>query len=160
MTKKLNVGCGLRKLDGYDNLDIDPNCSPDILCDAKNMYVIPDETYDIVFSYGFVEHIEPHEIPLVLNEMKRVLKTGGEVQIGTEDFGFQVDLYLREGLNGWTFSAIFGPHYSHRSLFDEKTLKNLLFEAGFRDIHRILYEDRKQKGYDFGNGILFMVARK
>lgn len=158
--KKLNVGCGGRPKDGYDNLDIDPKWNPDILADALNMHMIPDETYSEVHSYGFIEHIKPKDIPTVLLEMKRVLKKRGEIQIGTEDFEFQVKLYREQGINKWTRSAIFGPNYFHREILDEKTLFLYLKDAGFKYITRLFPTPETRKKYDFPEGILFMVARK
>jgi hypothetical protein len=45
--KRLNVGCGPTHLEGYDNLDFDPTWdpAPNIIADARRMFMIPDETF-------------------------------------------------------------------------------------------------------------------
>lgn len=160
LIKRLNVGFGGVRIEGFDHLDIDPKWEPDILADARNMHMIPASTYDVVYSYGFIEHIEPKDVHKVLSEMRRVMKVGGWLQIGTEDFAHQARLYLRKGINSWLHSAVYGPHYSHRSLWDEYNLERALRDAGFTEVERIKYEERKECGYDFPRGIIFMVARK
>jgi len=133
---KLNVGCGLRPLEGYTNLDIQALEGVDIVADAKDI-PLEDETCSEVNSYGFIEHIEPEDTAQVMSEMYRVLKPGYACRIGTEDFGHQVKVYLEDGLNGWTHSAVYGPHYSHRRLFDEAELKKEMEKAGFVEIRNI-----------------------
>lgn len=150
--KKLNIGSGGVNKEGYDNLDLKPETNgiaPDIIADARNL-PIKDNTYDIVHSWGFIEHIEPEDVPTILSEMYRVLKSGGIVEMGTEDFGYQVFKYLTDGISGWTHSAVFGPNYSHRSLFDERKLRKCMTDAEFKNIE-LLGE---------GTGILYMKGVK
>lgn len=157
--KKLNIGCGPTKLDGYDNLDNNLKWEPDILADARDL-PSDDNAYDLVQSYGFIEHIEPDDIQQVINEMYRVLKPGGEVRIGTEDLHFHVKRYMEgSGIDGWVLSAVYGPHYSHKMLFDSHSLMKYMEKAGFGDIRVLNYNDYG-KTYNFSYGILYMVGSK
>lgn len=89
--KVLDVGCGLgslvyslRKL-GVDarGLDFATTLRDDfghkeeffVFADAKKM-PFPDNSFDVVFSSDFFEHLDEEDVPVVLNEMKRV---GGKV---------------------------------------------------------------------------------
>ena len=160
--RKLNIGCGPTHLEGYDNLDITPfwTPEPDIIADARNMYMIRDETYDLVRSYGFLEHIEPVYIPNVLSEMFRVLKWGGECHIGADDFEFQVNEYLKNGISGWTIDSIFGPRYSHRSVVDEAYVRQEMKKVGFKHIERFDYEFINRQRYNYSTGMLYMIGKK
>lgn len=151
--KKLNIGFGGVRKVGYDNLDRKPELNPDILADARDMHMIPDGSYGEVFSYGFIEHVEPKDIPKVLSEMFRILEDGGHLRIGTVDFAVVLERYLEKGLpplDTWIHDAIYGPHYSHRAVLDERALGVYLSKAGFRGIVR----------FPLSYGILYMEAWK
>ena len=64
--KKLNLGCGWDKKEGYDNFDeddFDLNVFP---------YPIKDNTYDFILFKNVIEHFDyPYK---VLKEIHRILK--------------------------------------------------------------------------------------
>ena len=72
--KKLNLGSGRKKLDGYINIDINSNSSPNIVRDIEKGLPFGDSSVDEVFSEHFLEHIS--DIDFVMFEIWRVLKTG------------------------------------------------------------------------------------
>jgi len=75
---KLNLGCGLRKLEGYINIDNRPEVEPDFVCDLSEGFPWDDNSIDEVRAYDFLEHIRAGQ-PVVdlIEEIYRVLKPGG-----------------------------------------------------------------------------------
>lgn len=82
--KKLNVGCGLDKKEGWVNLDFDRNVNPDVVYDLSKIYgggklPFKDNFFDYVYLSDVLEHFsEP--LPL-LRELWRVVKPYGKIEI-------------------------------------------------------------------------------
>lgn len=90
----LNVGFGGSKIsdqlhteDLVDyreiSLDIDNQYNPDILADITNISHIPNDYIDCAYSSHMIEHIHYFKVPIVINELLRVCKTGGFVRFIT-----------------------------------------------------------------------------
>jgi len=79
--KKLNLGCGIRKLDGYYNIDISSEVKPDLVWDLNEGLpsIISDNSVDHIEVTHTLEHIK--EIIYLMNECYRVLKHGGTMHI-------------------------------------------------------------------------------
>jgi SAM-dependent methyltransferase len=72
---KLNLGCGTKKMAGYQNVDC---CgSPDLFCDlAKFPWPWKDNSCDEVYSSHFLEHVADYERTIL--EIHRILKPNGK----------------------------------------------------------------------------------
>jgi SAM-dependent methyltransferase len=91
----LHVGCGSIQqwqLKGFDStdwseirFDIDPGACPDILGTLTDMSAVPSASVDAVYSAHNLEHVYPHEVPVVLAEFRRVLKDDGFVVLTCPD---------------------------------------------------------------------------
>ena len=79
---KLNLGCGLEKLEGYINIDNDPSVEPDVLYDIANdgLELWLDDSIDEIRAYDFLEHIPLGRTIFVLDEIWRVLKHDGKFE--------------------------------------------------------------------------------
>ena len=77
----LDIGCGEYpiSLEGYDvkTVDIRPEINPDFVCNANNLFMIEDFTFDLVRASHVLEHFGRNETFLTLKEWLRVLKLGG-----------------------------------------------------------------------------------
>lgn len=80
---KLNLGCGYNKLDGYANVDSDPNCQPDVLADLEDSLPFEDNSVDEIVLNHVLEHLgQTTKVYFhVWKEMYRVLKDGALVLI-------------------------------------------------------------------------------
>jgi len=78
--KKLNIGCGKDKLEGYINLDISREVEPDIVCDIRHGLPFPDDYFDEVVAYNVLTQIDK-EFLFVMNELHRVTKGSIYVRI-------------------------------------------------------------------------------
>ena len=157
----LHVGCGpARKpqmpaaFHGDDWLevrcDIDPSVAPDIVADMMDLGAIADGRFDAVYSSHNIEHVFPHEVPVVLREFSRVLKDDGVLVITCPDVqslgaalasGRLVEpLYESAAgpisaidiLWGHRASLAAGKHYmAHKCGFTGQVLVDTLVQSGF-----------------------------
>lgn len=155
----LNVGSGgsrtvpeIFKDYKQHTLDIDPNCKPDIVCDAKDLSKI-NQKYDAIYNSHNIEHFYKHEVPQVLTGFHRVLKDSGFAYITCPDFnalleaiqGKDIDdfwyrcsggnITFHDVLYGWGRQVAYGNlFYSHKTSFTEKSLGKALKAAGFKKV--------------------------
>jgi SAM-dependent methyltransferase len=156
----LHVGCGIQAREKLPTLfhtgwkecrlDIDPDVRPDYVASITDMRVISGQTFDAVYSSHNVEHLYPHEVPLALREMLRVLKSTGfalirlpdlrEVARHIADGKLETPLYISpmgpiapiDILYGHRASLASGNAFmAHRTGFTSDTLGAALIEAGF-----------------------------
>src|SRR3989344_1171810 len=77
--KKLHLGCGLRPLEGYLNVDLFSN-SADIKFDFdKTPWPLPSDHFEEVYSYHVIEHLK--DTQAVMDELWRVCKHGAKLKI-------------------------------------------------------------------------------
>ena len=83
--KKLNLGCGQFKKDGFINLDMSELCNPDILHDLENIpYPFKNGAFDLIEADHVLEHLsDPFR---VMGEIHRILKPGGKLVIKVPHF--------------------------------------------------------------------------
>ena len=80
---KLNLGCGYNKLDGYVNVDSDPNCKPDVLANLEERLPFEDNSVDEIVLSHVLEHLgqDTKTYFNVWKEFYRVLKDGAMIYI-------------------------------------------------------------------------------
>ena len=94
--KALHVGCSILTLKHAPayfqqgdwtevRYDIDPAVKPDILGTITDMHRVSSASVDAVYSSHNLEHVYPHEVTMVLQEFKRVLKPNGICVVGVPD---------------------------------------------------------------------------
>ena len=91
---KLSIGAGLRRMEGWTHVDIDPALQPGIVADIARPLPLPDDSVACIFCEEVLTQIPPAACVAFLTECRRVLKPGGVVRVlmpGLERF---VDAYL------------------------------------------------------------------
>lgn len=144
----LNLGCGQKIWEGFINIDFPSNYSgrkPDIACDIRKLE-LPNDYADTAHAIHVLEHFYRWETLDVLKEWKRVLKPGGTlvVEVPCLDQVVKSFIYylqkkapLNEQLTMW---RLYGdPYYKdehmvHRWCFSGAELRDLMIEAGFKDV--------------------------
>ena len=156
----LHVGCGrLNKshAKGFDNnnwkeirFDIDKSVNPDIEGTITDMKRVETASVDAIYSSHNIEHVYPHEVPIVLKEFYRVLKNDGMVILVCPDLQTVCEavvndkllepLYESDGLPispidilyGLRGSVALGNEYmAHKGGFTYSVLNDALLQAGF-----------------------------
>jgi SAM-dependent methyltransferase len=133
--RKLNVGCGEFRKDGYVNLDIRADVGAEIVHDLQVFpYPIPDNEFDLVEADHVLEHLsDPF---MVMKELHRITKRGGVVVIRAPHFsrgfshpehkrGFDVSfpLYFEPRFKGGYQGVAFEVKEVRLAWFAQKYLK-------------------------------------
>lgn len=133
--RKLNVGCGEFRKDGYVNLDIRADVGAEIVHDLQAFpYPIPDNEFDLVEADHVLEHLsDPFR---VMKELHRITKRGGVVVIRAPHFsrgfshpehkrGFDVSfpLYFDPRFTGGYQGVAFAVKEVRLAWFAQKYLK-------------------------------------
>ena len=176
----LHVGCGPEyksNLKGFNNdnwkeirFDIDEKVNPDIVGTLIDMSLVKTGSVDAVYSSHNIEHVFPHEVPIVLKEFYRVLKDDGLVVLHCPDLQAVCEVVAQDKLYDKLYDSGLGPitpmdilyghiasvengneYIAHKCGFTYSVLNSLFFKAGFN----ARYGGRRPEGYD-----LFLVAFK
>lgn len=157
----LNVGGNSKAIslpsiyDGWENvlLDIDAQCNPDVLCDAREMHRLPAFGFDSIYCSHNLEHYYQHDVPKVLAGFRHVLKDDGFVYIRVPDMAAVMRLAMERGLDidDILYQSQMGPisvrdviyglgreiehsgndFFAHKTGFTEKSLATVIHAAGF-----------------------------
>lgn len=84
--KKLNMGCGFMKMEGYVNADSSDICDPDVKVDFNQLpWPFKDDEFQHIVAKDILEHLGNDKVSLVdiIKEMHRVSENGAvwEVQV-------------------------------------------------------------------------------
>ena len=81
---KLNMGCGHHKVEGYINVDMYPECQPDVVCDLEVLpWVWADNSVEVVRFNHCLEHLgqESRIFLGMMKELYRICKDGATIEI-------------------------------------------------------------------------------
>ena len=154
---KLHLGSGKRYIPGFIHIDINPFPHIDYVHDISKLPMIKSNSCELIyFSHG-IEYFDREEIKRALKEWKRVLKKEGIIRLAVPDFEALIKVYKKyKDLN-----KIIGPLYGrwevkskkkkiiyHKTVYDFKSIKNVLESAGFRQVKRYNWRETIHKDYD------------
>lgn len=133
---KLNLGCGFKKLPGYTNIDLDPNCNPDVCCDVGSLVYV-ENTIDSILASDILEHFKRCETKKVLENWYKVLRPSGQLIIKTPNLESIIDAYKTgqipaEEMERKIYGNQDSPLNCHYAGFTPEYLKNLLASVGFK----------------------------
>ena len=87
--KKLNLGCGFDKREGFVNADNFPECEPDVFCDLESF---PWPFLDSEFDYVLMKHVLEHVgadfsvFKQIMQELHRITARDGIIEIHVPHF--------------------------------------------------------------------------
>jgi SAM-dependent methyltransferase len=90
-------------------LDIDPGNEPDIVGSMLDMHAVADASVDAIYSAHNIEHVYPHEVPVVLSEFSRVLKPDGFLLVTCPDLQAVAALIAQDKLTEPAYESPAGP---------------------------------------------------
>lgn len=147
--KKLHLGCGQIKLEGFINIDVENWAGAcDLVMNCTNLKRFADQSVDYIFNHALLEHIAPYKTVPALKEWNRVLKLNGRILIEVpdlerifEDWLVKKKLSEQEAINN-----IFGGNkrergkflaQDHLTGFTYERLCRFLSECGFSEFKRL-----------------------
>jgi predicted SAM-dependent methyltransferase len=170
--RKLNVGCGFDRRQGFLNVDLHAFHEPDLVCDVLDLAPLPDGHYEHVLAQDILEHLPRLKTRTALVEWNRVLAPGGTLELRVPDvLGLARLLELpdsqaparQEALLQNLFGTQLYPGDFHYIGFTEPYLRALLDECGF-GVERLdrkdgwLFDVRARKVRDARRDPLLAIA--
>ncbi len=137
--KKLHLGCGKKRLDGYINIDIQKNSAVDMVADVTKLDFEP-ESIDVIYNCAVLEHLGRYQWFDVLKTWSGFLKKGGKIYTSTTDLEAVLKRYQKQGdvyeLLGFLVGGQKDPYDIHGMVFDFKVLHDAFSKLGFKNIRR------------------------
>jgi len=100
MERKLEIGPGKNRPEGFETLDIAAKGGIDYIADAGFGLPFKNETYDVIYASHILEHIPWYKTEDSLREWARVLKRGGSLEIWVPD-GYKIwQMFFETMLDG------------------------------------------------------------
>lgn len=173
--RMLEIGPGNERLSGFETLNIVKTISTDYVCDIRVGTKFKDETFDVVYSSHFLEHIEWFLVDNVLKELYRIIKSGGAVEIWVPDTYKIIKVIsdaeegrINETPDGWLVKnydnnpfvwacgkLFYGANDSypswHKGMFTYGYLKYLLKKNGFVDVDKLDLIDCRKDNHGWIN---------
>jgi len=92
--KKLEIGSGNRPSEGFEHLDINPDCPCVEYVAPMDKIPTDDDSFDEIRAIHVIEHQLWRETLATLTEWVRVLKPGGTIFIATPNLRFICQAYI------------------------------------------------------------------
>ena len=114
MLERLHLGCGYKYKEGWLNVDIEPDCNPDLAYDLNDTpWPFEDNSFWEIYSSHFFEHLRRETWFKAFKECARVLKVGGEMTMIVPDSSNDVALGFRDHHTVFTQWSFHGIQYSY-----------------------------------------------
>ena len=104
---KLNLGCWDRPIPGFINIDAQNMEGLDIVTDIRILPMFESNSIDLIYASHVIAYFDPWEVSLVIDEWKRVIKSGGILRISTPNLESLIKIYKITG----DINKIIGPLY-------------------------------------------------
>lgn len=148
---KLNLGCFDKKLPGFTNVDIRPECNPDIVDDAFTLDTIKDESVDLIYCCHMLEHLSYTQTVGALYTWYRKLKGGGVLRLAVPDLEKACALYLltkdKEKLKSMFWGSQRHDFDFHKNGWSKDDLEEELLNVGFENVREWLWQLTEPHNY-------------
>jgi SAM-dependent methyltransferase len=149
---KLHLGCGLKKIEGYVNIDIRPDVNPDIIDDIYKLNKIPNNSVDVIYACHVLEHFGRHEYLNVLKRWFEILKEDGILRISVPNFQ-SVNEYYNDTkdlskLMGFLYGGQTYKENFHYYIWDFNSLKNDLISINFKEVNHFDWRKTEHSNID------------
>lgn len=151
--RRLNWGCGASGEPGWINSDQKEGPGIDLPCDIRTGLPLPDGTIDYIVSIHALPEVPYPDLVPVLQELRRVLKTGGVLRMALPDLLKGVAAYHRgerdyflvpdedaQSLGAKLVTQLVWYGYS-RTLFTPDFVEEILLRSGFVDVRHCAYQE-------------------
>jgi predicted SAM-dependent methyltransferase len=79
--RRLNLGCGFDRRQGYLNVDLQPWHEPDLVADVSDLHFLPAGYYEEIVAQDVLEHLPRTSTCKVLVHWNRLLAPGGDLRL-------------------------------------------------------------------------------
>lgn len=141
---KLNLGCGDVHVDGWTNVDLNPDVKPDIVADCSDLSWVEKKLgrkADAIRSAHSLEHFPHVQVLGILRSWSLALREGGELELGVPDFWWCVDDLKKNEEETLRWQKVFGRQSyagdEHRTGFSETRLRMMFRAIPWMDIESI-----------------------
>ncbi len=122
--RRLDIGCGKNKRDGFIGVDIDPSSDADVVASATNL-PFKDCSVDTVNCSHLLEHLYPQEAHAFFDEVHRVLKPGGNAYI-------KID-------RDWSTGRLLRKDPEHKYRYEPDEIKEMLHKFSIKKVKKVMY---------------------
>lgn len=133
----LNLGCGTSIIAGATNVDKDESIKADLHFDIKGSFPLEDASYDEIYLFHTIEHVEKQYHARIFSEIRRVMKDTGTLIVTFPEFSKIIENWRINKNNERQFweMTIFGrqmyPSDYHVCAMDSLDFKQFLQDRGF-----------------------------
>lgn len=176
-SRKLEIGPGDCRIQGFETLNILAGNNVDYVLDASKKMPFKKETFDIIYASHILEHIPWYQVEETIAEWVRLLKRGGVLEVWVPD-GLKIcNAFIEYEVKGnneiekdgwfkfnpekspykWIAGRLFAygdgtgnsahPNW-HRAIFSRKYLKAILEKNGLIDVREL--NKSNVRAYDHG----------
>jgi predicted SAM-dependent methyltransferase len=82
---KIEVGAGTRGAPGYVHVDAVALEGVDVVDDGRYLRTFEAGVAEEIYAHWFLEHVARHEVPPMLEQWRRVLRSGGKLRLVTNN---------------------------------------------------------------------------
>lgn len=151
--RRLHVGSGGHRIEGWINADIDASGGVDLVADATRPLPFRSQSLDLIHSEDVIEHLHQDAGREFLRECYRVLNDGGVMRLVTPDLQLLIRrIYIDRNEHHLRWCGAYleaegacealNMHLrmngEHRFVYDEETLIRVLSEIGF-NVRRVRF---------------------
>ncbi len=92
--RKLNIGCGYDRREGFLNVDADERTQPDLLADVRDLSALPEGYFDEILALDVLEHLPRTDTARALAGWTRLLRPGGTIRVRVPSYLHLVERLL------------------------------------------------------------------
>ena len=138
--RKLNVGCGFDRREGYINVDLQAFHKPDVVANALDLHMVPSNWAEELMAFDVIEHFKRTQTSEALLEWNRILRPGGRLRLSTTyltgllrrmNMDWFGSLESHKGLILNLFSSQVYEGDFHLTAFSEKLMRYYLWSCGY-----------------------------
>ncbi len=135
----LHLGCGSVNHEKFVNIDGLPAPHIHYIRAIDDLSPFTANSVDLIYGSHCLEHFSHREVPVVLAEWFRVLKTDGILRLSVPDFDALCKIYQESGNEmDSILEVLMGKqnykYNFHMTAFNKSSLTRLLKNAGFREV--------------------------
>lgn len=156
----IHVGCGDCIDSRYINFDTRPGLDIHVVDKVENI----DKNFaldyaHLIYACHVIEHIPYLNVLDTLKKMHKCLKEGGVLRLSVPDFSVIAQMYKENNDVKDVVRPLLGgqgyEHNFHYAIFDERYLRSILLDAGFKEVRKWNPENAEYYNFDdwAGKGI-------